>query len=274
VLSVAASEVFGERYAVCELVLRQGSFAADVALTGRAGVSAIGVDAGTVDKVGADEARRILEGEGVRVSSYMNLASILQGAGGTASLGDTARQLEMAASLGAPSAVVLTGALGGLVPTDADATCRDWLVGAAALAADCGVQVALEPVHPLMRHLSFVHTLAHGLTLVDGIAGAGVVLDLGHVWWEPGLDVLIRDRVSEIVSVQLTNVDSAALEELRYERAPLESGDVPVASLVKLLESSGYRGWYENEVVVRSHRAERLDMLRASREWFEAVGCR
>ena len=129
----------------------------------------------------------------------------------------------------------------------------------------------LEPLHPLMRRWSFVHTFRQGLALVEGIAGAGVVLDLGHVWWEVGLDVLIRDHVGGIVSVQVTNVDAAALAEMRYERAPLDAGDVPVASLVGLLESSGYRGWYENETLVRIPRDLRLEWLRASREWFEAL---
>jgi sugar phosphate isomerase/epimerase len=189
--------------------------------------------------------------------------------GATASLEETARRLEVAASLGAPSAVVLTGSLGALAPAEADAICRDWLARAAAIAVEGGIRIVLEPVHPLMRHLSFVHTLAHGLTLVEDIDGAGVVLDLGHVWWERDLDALVRERVANIVSVQVTNVDSAALEGFRYERAPLDCGDVPVASLVQLLESSGYRGWYENEVLVRTPRDQRLDMLRSSREWFE-----
>jgi hypothetical protein len=62
------------------------------------------------------------------------------------------------------------------------------------------------------------------------------------------------------------------LDELRYERSPFESGQVPVASLVHLLETSGYRGWYENEVLVRTQREQRLDLLRTSREWFDALG--
>ncbi len=259
------------RFAVCELVLRQGSFADDVALTKAAGVSAIGVDATAVDAIGAEEARRVLDGEGVRVSSYLALPSILGDGGTPASLDETARRLEVAASLGAPSVLAVTGTLGALAPTEADAICRDWLARASDLAARCGVRVMLEPIHPVMRHLSFVHTLNHGLSLVDGIDGTGVVLDLGHVWWERGLGELIQDHVADIVSVQVTNVDSAALAESRYERAPLACGDVPVASLIRLLESSGYRGWYEDEVLVRSPRDQRLARLQASREWFEAI---
>ena len=152
-----------------------------------------------------------------------------------------------------------------LPPAQADAICRDWLARAAPLAAEREVRIMLEPMHPLMRRWSFVHSMRHALTLVEGIAGAGVVLDVGHIWWEHGLDGLIREHVGAIVSVQVTNVDLAALEEIRYERAPLDIGDVPVASLVARLEPSGYPGWYENETLVRTPRDQRLDLLRRSR---------
>jgi len=259
------------RYAVIELVLRQGSFAADVATAKAAGLGGIGVDAGTVDKLGVDEARRILDGEGIKASSYVGLDAILQ-RDRTASLDEAARRLEIAAALGAPGAVLVTGSARGLAAADAEKLCREWLGRAGPLAASCGVQIMLEPIHPIMRHLSFVHTLAHGLELTASIEGVGIVLDVGHVWWEPGLEALIRDHVGDIVSVQLTNVDSGLLKKLTYERAPFESGDVPVAALTRLLETSGYRGWYENEVLVRTRRDERQDQLRASREWFDGLG--
>jgi sugar phosphate isomerase/epimerase len=261
----------GARYAVCERVLRQGSFADDVALTRAAGIGAIGVDDAEVDVIGADEAMLILDGEGVLVSSYMGLGSILDEDGGTASLDEVARRLDIAAHLRAPGALVGTGSLGALPPTQAAAICRDWLVRAAPLATERGLRIMLEPMHPVMRRWSFVHTLRHAITLVEGIVGAGVVVDFGHLWWEDGLDVLLADHVDEIVSVQVTNVDAAALEDIRYARAPLDTGDVPVAALVGVLEAAGYRGWYENETLARIPRDQRLDVLRASREWFEAL---
>jgi sugar phosphate isomerase/epimerase len=259
------------RFAVCEGVLREGSFAADVALASAAGIAGLGVDAAAVDVAGAREARRVLDGEGVVASSYMGLDGILGDDGVALSLDSFAARLDVAAGLGAPAALVFTGAVGRRPQADAQAECREWLEQAAPLAVERGVRIMLEPMHPLMRQWSFVHTLRHALTLVDGLLGAGVVLDVGHVWWEHDLDVLIRDHVERIVSVQLTNVDSVALDELRYERAPLEVGDVPVGAIVATLEAAGYRGWYEDETLVRSPRDRRLDLLRSAREWFEAL---
>jgi sugar phosphate isomerase/epimerase len=269
---VNPSGALGARYAVCERVLRWGSFAADVSLAREAGIRTIGVDHAAVDAVGSDEAARVLDGEGVGVSTYLALADILTADGSTAPLDDAARRLDTAARLGASGAVVATGPLGARSVADADGACRIWLESAAPLALDRGVRLLFEPVHPLMRHWSYVHTLEHGLALTFGIAGTGVVLDVGHVWWEHDLDRLIRDHVDEIGLVQVTNIDRAALEEVRYERAPLSAGgDVPLAALVAALDAAGYSGWYEDETIARIPRDERLAVLVASREWFESL---
>ena len=261
----------GERYAVCERVLRWGSFADDVALAREAGIGAIGVDAAAVDVVGVEDAARILEHEGMAVSTYLALEDILTGES-TATLDEAARRLDIAARLGASGAVVATGPLGARSVAGADAACRTWIEAVAPLAVDRGVRLLLEPVHPLMRHWSYAHTLEHGLALAAGIPGAGLVLDVGHVWWQRDLDELIRAHTEEIGLVQVTNIDRAALEEVRYDRAPLASGgDVPLAELVATLEAAGYGGWYEDETIARIPRDERLAVLVASREWFESL---
>jgi sugar phosphate isomerase/epimerase len=252
-------------------VLRQGSFAADVELVRAAGIAAIGVDAGLVDAIGADEARRVLDGAGVAASSYMTLEDVLA-PDGTASLDETRRRLDIAARLGAPCALIGTGPLDRRALPEAERLTRGWLSDAGPVALERGVRIMLEPMHPLMRRWSFLHTLRDALELVEGIDGVGVALDLGHVWWERGLPDLIRAHVELILSVQVTDIDTQALDDIRYERAPLGAGDVPIASLVEVLEAAGYRGWYENEVLARIPRERRLDMLLSSREWFAALG--
>ena len=64
--------------------------------------------------------------------------------------------------------------------------------------------------------------------------------------------VLLLLHIGEIGLVQVTNIDRAALEEVRYDRAPLPNGgDVPLAALIGTLEAAGYRGWYEDETIAR-----------------------
>jgi sugar phosphate isomerase/epimerase len=258
------------RAAVCENTLRQGAFAADDTLARAAGFAAIGVDAAAVDAVGVTEAARILTGEGLRASSYMTLPDLLDTGDGS-DPGPMARGLDTAAALGAPVAVIMTGPLGSDSVANADARARDSLARTARLARDRGVRVALEPMHPIMRRWTYVHTLEHARGLVDGIDGAGIVLDLGHVWWERSLDDFVAADVELIASVQLTNISRSALDEVRYDRTQLDAGDVPIAAIVQQLEQHGYAGWYEHEVLARIPRHERLPFLRASHDWFAAL---
>jgi sugar phosphate isomerase/epimerase len=260
------------RYAVCESVVRQGSFADDVAMVAAAGIAGMGVDAAAVNEVGAAEAARVLESEGVRASSYLDeTALILSDDDEAASIEIMKRRLDNAAEVGAPAVLVITGPLGALSAAEANSRCRDRLASTARLAVDRGVRIMLEPTHPVMRQWSYVHTLRHALSLVDGLEGVGVVVDVGHVWWEEDLHTLLSSHVDQIVTIQLTNVSRDALDELRYERASFDSGDVPVADLIARLESVGYRGWYENEARIRVPRDERFAWLQSSQEWFTNV---
>ena len=86
-----------------------------------------------------------------------------------------------------PSCVVcLSGPLGGRSETDGRAIVIDGLRRAAATAADAGVRLGFEPVHPAQRDTAgFVTSLADALALLDeaGTAEVGIMADtfnLGH----------------------------------------------------------------------------------------------
>jgi len=259
------------RIAVCEPVLRLGSLAADLAAATATGVAGLGVSGVEVGQVGAERARALLADAGITASSHMSGGPILD----TAPRLDTDVAIdvaiEQAAALGAPGVVVRTGPLGGLSVAEADARCREWLVEQGRVAADHGVHLALEPVFPLLRDFSYVHTLEHALRLVSGVDGAGVCVDLGHLWWDPGLVDTVAHGLDRVVTVQVTDVDAAALAQLRYDRAALGQGDVHVRELVQGLEGAGYRGWYEIEVLVRIPRDERVALVRDARLFLESV---
>ena len=261
----------GARYAVCERVLRLGSFDDDVAAAADLGVAAIAVDAQVLDDVDPEEARRILDGAGMAVSSYIGLGSVLAVGGGVTSVDEVTRRLDIAATVGAPNALVTTGPLGGRNPLEADDECREWLGKAGLRAAARNMRVMLEPVHPILRRWSYVHQLTHALELVDGVEGTGVLIDFGHLFWERGLAETIRMNVDAIASVQVTSLDEDALESGQFLRAPVSGGAVRVADLVDVLEDAGYRGWYEDETNLRLARTDRINMLREARTWFAAL---
>ena len=259
------------RVGVCQPVLRMGSFEADLAATVEAGVHAIGVSGGDLEHVGIEHAQQLMRDAGVVASSQMTGGAILDAVTPLDTDQDAARAIEQAALFGAPGVLVRTGPLGDLSIDEADRRCTDWLAANGAIAASHGVRLMLEPIFPLLRSFSYVHTLKHALRLVGETSGAGVCVDLGHLWWDPDLLDDFRANVDRVVTVQVTDVETAALADFRYEREQLGRGDVPLTSLISEIEATGYQGYYEIEILVRIPRDERIALVRDARMFVEAI---
>jgi sugar phosphate isomerase/epimerase len=90
------------------------------------------------------------------------------------------------------------------------------------------------------------------------------------LWWDPRLVELFQTHVADIGTVQLTNISRDALDRLRYSRAPLHEGDVPLRELIEAFDAAGYHGWYEHEVLT-TQPEDRVQFVREARQWFDAI---
>jgi sugar phosphate isomerase/epimerase len=254
---------------VCEAVLRGRDLEADIAAAARAGVDGIAVRTSELLRVGARYATRLLDDAGLRASSVMAIGGAVA-SGATGPIDAELETLDAAAAIGAPGVLVVTGPRDAFTANEADMRCRIWLERLAPRALDLGVVLLLEPMFPMMRAYSYVHTFEHALDITDAIDGAKLVVDTGHLWWEPELVVLFRTYVDRVGTVQLTNIASDAFDQRRYERAQMDVGEIPLRDLVVSFDAAGYRGWYENEVLT-AHPEDRVEFVRRSREWFDAI---
>jgi sugar phosphate isomerase/epimerase len=259
------------RIGVCASVLRMGSFEADLATAVEAGVHSIGVSGGDLERAGIDRARQLMHDSDVIASSQMTGGAILDTAAPVDTDQDVAVAIEQAALIGAPGVLLRTGPLGDLSIAEADRRCVEWFATWGPVAAGHGVRLMLEPILPLMRSFSYVHTLKHALRLVADSESAGVCVDLGHLWWDPDLLDDFRANVDRVVTVQVTDVESAALAEFRYEREQLGHGDVPLQHLIGEIEAAGYRGFYEIEILLRIPREARVALVRDARLFLESL---
>ncbi|MFI5045960.1 MAG: sugar phosphate isomerase/epimerase family protein [Acidimicrobiia bacterium] len=257
------------RFGVVSRVLRGGDLAADAAAAARAGVDGMSVECSEVRRLGVRDARRLLDDAGLEVSSVISLGSAVQ-CGATGPIDAELAVLDDAAALGATGVLASTGPRVHHTAADADARCRAWLERLTPRAVDLDVVIMLEPMFPMMRAHTYVHTLAHALDIVAGIDGATVVIDTGHLWWDPRLVELFAAHVDDIGIVQLTNMSSDALDRLRYSRAPFADGEIPLRELVEAFDDAGYEGWYENEVLTKEPQ-DREQFVRESREWFDSI---
>jgi sugar phosphate isomerase/epimerase len=260
-------------FGVVSYVFHTGGLVADLAADAvsarQAGVDGLSVDADELLRIGPRDAGRLLTDSGVRVSSVM---AIGPGAasGDTGSIDTELAVLDAAAEIGAPGVLAFTGPRGDLPAREADARCRAWLERLAPRAVDLDLAVMLEPMFPMMRAYTYVHTLSHAFELVADLDGAKVVVDTAHLWWDPRLVELFTTHVDDVGTVQLTNVSSKALDARRFVRAPFDEGEVPLRELIESFDAAGYRGWYENEVLTEEPE-DRVEFVRESRTWFDAI---
>jgi inosose dehydratase len=120
-----------------------------------------------------------------------------------------------------------------------------------ALAGDRGLRVALHPHHGTVveRPADIEHLLE--------VSEVGLCLDTGHVMVGGGDPIqLAREAAPRVVHVHLKDVSAPVAEQvaagrLGYRDAvraglyrPLGEGDLDVAAVVRVLEQSGYAGWY------------------------------
>src|SRR5579871_5488522 len=160
-----------------------------------------------VQETGIAQTARICLDSGLRVTGYCRGG--LFGADGRenlkAAIDDNKRMIDEAAAIAAECIVVIGG---GLPPGSRDlpAARAMFVEGLAAVlphARDCGVMLALEPMHPMYAaDRGCITTLREMLDIADtlGNDGLGIAVDTYHVWWDPELRVQIDRAGKRIVA--------------------------------------------------------------------------
>lgn len=159
-----------------------------------AGVQWISLWRDKVAEVGVDEAARLMRQHEVRPSSLC-LGGFFTGMGPDGptpdGIADTTQAIDEAARLGAK---VLVLVVGGVADGDLALSRRrvtEALEQLVPVALDRGVQLGLEPLHPMQcAERSVLSTLAQALDLAEPYPAdaVGVVVDEFHVWWDPAIE--------------------------------------------------------------------------------------
>jgi len=255
----------GPAWAVDQGTVRGGDIATDAAMAADAGFSALGCNLDQLLQFGVEHAHATLTDAGLAASGIQGLPDLFVDPDETRDRYVAA--LDAAAALDASGCLVGTGPIRDRSHQDADAIVRDRLARLGELAAARGTRILLEPMHPMLRAWNYVHTLVHAARITNGLDGVGIAVDVGHLWWDPSLVDDFARLVDRIGIVQLTDVPWSALDGLRYERDRFDTGDVPVARLLRAFNVAGYRGSYECEILVRMPRDERPQFLRDTHAW-------
>lgn len=214
-----------------------------------AGLQWIGLWRDKVAEVGVQQAASLVSDAGLRVSSLCR-GGFFPAANETARAErarDNHAAVEETAALGADVLVLVCGGVSG----DLASSRRDVLEGIEALlphAEDCGVTLAIEPLHPVFcADRSVVVTLGQALDITERFQSkrVGVVVDTYHLWWDPELDRQLARAKSRIASYQVSDWLVPNPDPLRG-RGLMGDGVIDFARFAKHLTS--YTGPIEVEI--------------------------
>jgi sugar phosphate isomerase/epimerase len=239
------------RISLNQITAEQLSLAEAAAACARAGVPWIGPWRHKLTD-GAESAARVVSEAGLRVSSLCR--------GGffpTAPAcrrerdADNRRAVGEAAALGTNVLVLVCGPA---PDGDLSAARRMVLEGIERLlplAAQRGVRLGIEPLHPMMiAERSVVVTLAQANDLAEHFdpAHVGVVIDAYHVWWDPDLERQLDRAAGRIVGYHVSDWLSPTPDVLAG-RGMMGDGVIDLRGLRGRVEEAGYKGPIEVEVI-------------------------
>jgi sugar phosphate isomerase/epimerase len=164
---------------------------------------------------------------------------------------DNRRAVEEAAELGAPVLVLVCGP-----PPDRDlagarATIAAGIERLLPFAADHGVRLGIEPLHPMMiGERSAIVTLGEALALARALDSphVGVVVDVYHVFWDPRLDAELAGAHGLIAGHHVCDW-LVPTPDLLAGRGLMGDGIIDLPRIRALIEAAGYDGPIEVEVI-------------------------
>jgi sugar phosphate isomerase/epimerase len=220
----------------------------------RAGIGWIGLWRDKVAEQGLPESARLARDAGVRVSSLCRggFFPAPTAAERRSRIDDNARALDEAAELGTDVLVLVCGGLpeGSRDMAGARRMVEDGIAALVPHAAERGVRLAIEPLHPMFAaDRSVISTLgqANDIALRIGSPHVGVVIDVYHVWWDPTVEAEIERAAAHTVGF---HVDDwiVPLPDLLRGRGMMGDGCIELRRLREAVDRAGYTGPIEVEI--------------------------
>lgn len=207
-----------------------------------------------VEPVGVRQAARIIADAGLRVPSYVRGGFFVHPDANRRkqAIDRTRSLLDDAAVLSAEMLVIVPGACPGVGLDGARTMVAEGLAAVAQHAAEVGVKLALEPLHPMYAaDRSCINTVASARAVCDrvGHPALGVAVDVYHVWWEPGLAEQIASlgREGRLLALHVCDF-KAETTHLLLDRGLMGEGVIPIREIREAVEAAGFCGLAEVEI--------------------------
>ncbi|WP_063732677.1 sugar phosphate isomerase/epimerase family protein [Streptomyces sp. RTd22] len=223
----------------------------------KAGVTGVGLWREPVQKYGVEAAARLIRDAGLTVTSLCRGGFFTATDPGerAAALADNRAAIDEAATLGTDTLVLVSGGLpsGSRDLFAARERIADALGELGPYAAERGVRLAIEPLHPMYASdRCVVSTLAQALDLAERFPAdqVGVVVDTYHLWWDDTVAAQIARAGAggRIASFQLADWITPLPEGVLLGRGQLGDGAVDFRWFREQVDATGFDGPIEVEI--------------------------
>ena len=236
-------------------IREQCGFAEAVDICLKHGITRIAPWRDQVAKAGLDEAVRIVQSNGLKLTGLCRGGFFPAANDGDwqKNLDDNRRAIDEAAALGADCLVLVVGGLAG---GSRDIVAARQMVsdGIAAVlphAKASGVPLAIEPLHPMYAaDRSCVNTLRQALDMCEQLGtDVGVAIDVYHVWWDPELaeQIARAGRMKRIFAHHICDW-LVPTKDMLTDRGMMGDGVIDLKSIRRMIEKAGFFGAQEVEI--------------------------
>ncbi|WP_159623243.1 sugar phosphate isomerase/epimerase family protein [Ruania rhizosphaerae] len=228
-----------------------------VEVAAEAGLGAVGLWRDRVAEAGLENAAKIVADAGLRVSSLCRggFLTAADESGQSEALGDNRAAIVEAATLGTSELIMVVGGLpdGNKDIVAARTRVANRIAELAPFAAEHGVRLVLEPLHPIFAaDRAVLSTLGQCLDLATEFPPeqVGVVVDTYHVWWDPALrDQIARaGRENRIASYQVCDWILPLAADPLLSRGFMGDGYIDFPTITRWVSEAGYTGDVEVEI--------------------------
>ncbi|MFE6662827.1 sugar phosphate isomerase/epimerase family protein [Streptomyces sp. NPDC057697] len=223
----------------------------------KAGIDKVGLWRAPVQEYGVERAAALLADHGLSVTSLCRggFFTATDPAERARALDDNRAALDEAAALSTDTLVLVSGGLpeGSKDLHGARERIADALAELAPYAAERGVRLAIEPLHPMFASdRCVVSTLSQALDLAERFPAdqVGVVVDTYHIWWDDQAPAQIARAGAggRIHSFQLADWITPLPAGVLLGRGQLGDGSVDFRAFRTLVEATGFDGPIEVEI--------------------------
>ena len=244
-----------DRLGLNQATVKYLDLTATVDLCVRHGIPAVGLWRDRVAEAGLAAAAAAVRRAGLHVSSLCRGGFFTHAdpQARAAAARDNLAAIEEAAELSADTLALVAG---GLVPGSRDLGLARRMVADAVAAlvpraAELGVRLAIEPLHPMFcADRCVVSRLADALELAAEFPEqtVGVLIDTYHVWWDAALASDIARARGRIAGYQVCDWVVPLPADMLLGRGHLGDGSIDFRAITGQVLAAGYDGYVEVEI--------------------------